>query len=214
MAFTSNWLQAWYELPFERARYTPWSLMWFTWAGPIPGAFDFFQFGFDLTTFWGSTVGGLVNCPIGAGWQVVGQWYLNLPGGVLPGAIGDFGATTYNAGDCLPFTHSVVIRRETHANGRRFCGRLYVPGIDPAMVKDGALTDSAIVLWQGRANLLSLGFVSSGVIFTPMLVSYANGVGIEIQKHNVNGKLGIQHRRRGTKPFGYVPNFTAKVPPP
>jgi hypothetical protein len=80
----------------------------------------------------------------------------------------------------LPPANCVVIRRKTGFLGRKYRGRIYVPGIPSAWVTNGQLTNATgLIAFDNLAAVLRQPIASGGAnptTFTPVLATLVPGV--------------------------------------
>lgn len=213
MAFPGNWMQIWIQLPIQEVSYYPASLFWFCYDRPMPVGWDPNIFAVSMNNWWLTGVGGVIVTTL-VGENPIAAIYIN--GGGYPPYINMDVITgpNYTVGRPLPDRNGVIIQRFCNSTSRRERGRLIVPGIAASDVIDGHLNPAATANYDAAARTMASPVIDQGVVWTPVVASYASSAAYPITAMTCSGKIGVVMRRRPRFSHFRPPAFGPKTPPP
>jgi len=154
----------------------------------------------DIAQEWGNGMGAaMIDC-ISSDWELVNVEVRDPR--TPPGwASGDAPQSQFGvlAGGSLPPTVAQVITRRSAQAGRRYRGRVFLPGVPTGAHDDGELTGAHLLLLQAFADdmvtTIPLTATAPGLILRPVIWSKVNQSSVEMTSAVARLILRSQRRR-------------------
>lgn len=215
MPFPSNWMQTWINWPLIDHRNFATLLQWWSVSIPAPVGWSPVPFVASLDARWRSAWGSILTSTVRAAPDDAG-YNVYWGGGGYPANLhfGSGGIWSYPIGNPRPARCGVVVQRYTDSTDRRKRGRFIVPGVDESHLDGDRLTSAGLAAFQGAADIWADSLVDQGVVYRPVVVSYADSTMTEITRHIVRPRLGTVMRRNRDFIFPHFVPGLPKTPPP
>lgn len=199
MAYPTNWAQFILNGPADvqhgdRFCYT---CFHFTWSGPLPLAFDIYQFHADVRNWLSFWFVGLTYARTFQ--QAPANVHVNLPTGLQ--SIWNYYRVidAFAPADVFPLNYCLVLRLFAAGTSRRDRGRKFLSGLPKFAVVDGLVQGIGSLYIPALLFFYSPTFVSQGMTFQHVIPSWADDTAKPVVSVDFSRIPGNINRRKKNK---------------